>query len=365
MTDELKVGVVGCGVGRAHIRGYQALPDRYVVTAVCDIDENKANLVAKEYGVPQVFTDINDVCALGELDVIDICTPPLDHYKQILQVLAAGKHAICEKPLVGSLLEIDRLKQAEQESGKWIVPIFQYRFGKGIQKLKMLVDQGLAGRPYLSTVEVAWRRRANYYAGPWRGRWATELGGTLLNHAIHALDMLCFIGGPVQSVFARIATLVNPVEVEDCASVSFQMANGSLATLSVTLGSNPEISRHRFCFSNLTAESNTDPYANSEDPWTFNGDTPEINQQISTALAHFNTTPSGFEGLFTQFSDALRTGGMPPITLEDARSIFQTITAMYYSAQTRQVVELPLHANHPKYTGWLPSITSLNPAAVL
>jgi predicted dehydrogenase len=355
MINELKVGVVGCGVGRAHIRGYQALPGRYAVIAVCDLDGYKASQVAKEYGVPRVFTDLKDLCALQELDVIDICTPPLEHYSQICQVLAAGKHVICEKPLVGSLLEIDRLKLAEQQSGKRIVPIFQYRFGKGIQKLKMLVDNGLAGRPYLSSVEVAWRRRANYYSGPWRGRWATELGGTLLNHAIHALDMLCFINGPVHSVFARTATLVNPVEVEDCASVSFEMANGSLATLSVTLGSNPEISRHRFCFSNLTAESNTDPYANSEDPWTFNGDSAEDNQRISNALAHFSPKPSGFEGLFKQFSDSLQDGGEPPVTLEDARNILQTITAMYYSAQTHQAVELPLPEDHPKYAGWLPS----------
>jgi predicted dehydrogenase len=335
-----------------------------VVIAVCDLDESKANQVAKEYAIPQVFTDIKGLCALEDLDVIDICTPPLEHFSQICQVLAAGKHVICEKPLVGSLLEVDRLKLAEQQSGKRIVPIFQYRFGKGIQKLKMLVDQGLAGQLYLSTVEVAWRRRANYYSGPWRGRWATELGGTLLNHAIHALDMLCFIAGPVRSVFARTATLVNPVEVEDCASVSFEMANGSLATLSVTLGSTPEISRHRFCFSSLSAESNTDPYANSEDPWIFSGDSPEDNQQITGALTRFRTNPSGFEGLFGQFSDALREGGEPPVTLEDARIVLQTITAMYYSAQTGQVVELPLNESHPYYAGWLPSETSMpHPAA--
>ncbi len=161
--------------------------------------------------------------------------------------------------------------QAEKQSGRRLMPILQYRFGQGIQKLKMLADEGVTGQPYLSTAEVAWRRGADYYAVPWRGKWATELGGTLLSHAIHALDLLVFIAGPVDNVYARTATLVNPIEVEDCASISFAMANGSLASLSVTMGSTPEITRHRFCFSSLTAESDTRPYTSSDDPWTSMG----------------------------------------------------------------------------------------------
>src|SRR5439155_21418471 len=161
-------------------------------------------------------------------------------------VLAAGKHAVCEKPLVSSLREVDELVRAEARSGKRIMPIFQYRFGHGLQKLKLLIAEGLAGTAYLATVETAWRRRAAYYAVPWRGKWATELGGALLGHAIHAHDMLCYVLGPVKSVFARTTTRVNPIEVEDTAAIVLEMANGALASLSVTLGSPAEISRHRF-----------------------------------------------------------------------------------------------------------------------
>ena len=234
------------------------------------------------------------------------------------------------------------------------MPILQYRFGQGLQKLKLLVDEGVAGRPYLSTVEVAWSRGADYYAVPWRGKWATELGGTLLSHAIHALDMLCFIAGPVRNVFARTATLVNPIEVEDCASISFAMANGSLASFSVTMGSTPEITRHRFCFSCLTAESNTSPYTSSDDPWTFSGIDSETNQQITNTLASFVPGQSGFIGQFKLFYDALSSGGELPVTMLDAQSLMQILTAMYASAQTGQPVDLPLSNNHPMYAGWTP-----------
>jgi predicted dehydrogenase len=151
--------------------------------------------------------------------------------------------------LVSSVREVDELARAEAASGRRVMPIFQYRFGHGLQKLKLLVEEGVAGKAYLATVETAWRRRPEYYAVPWRGRWATERGGTLLSHAIHTHDMLCYVLGPPRRVFAYTTTRVNAVEVEDCAAIALEMADGSMASLGVTLGSAQEISRHRFSFS--------------------------------------------------------------------------------------------------------------------
>jgi predicted dehydrogenase len=166
--------------------------------------------------------------------------------------------------------------------------------------------------------------------------------------------MLCYVAGPIKRVFARTATRVNQIEVEDCASVALEMADGSLASLAATLGSPAEITRHRFCFSGLVAESNTRPYSNSGDPWVFTGDTPELEAEITAALERFERLPEGFAGQFYRFSHALQTGGEPPVTLADARAALELITAMYYSAQTGENVELPIGADHPKYGSWLP-----------
>jgi predicted dehydrogenase len=87
-----------------------------------------------------------------------------------LQVLESGKHVILEKPVAGSLKQVDDLIRAEEQSGRRVMPIFQYRFGQGAQKLKMLIERGLAGRCYLTTVETAWRRKPAYYEVPWRGK---------------------------------------------------------------------------------------------------------------------------------------------------------------------------------------------------
>jgi predicted dehydrogenase len=322
---------------------------------VCDIDAARARPVAQEHGIDRVITDLSELLRLDELDVVDLCTPPHLHFEQIQQVLEAGKHAICEKPLVSSLREVDELARVEASSGRRIMPIFQYRFGHGMQKLKLLIAEGVAGTAYLATVDTSWRRRPEYYDVPWRGKWATERGGALLSHAIHNHDLLCYVLGPPRRVFAYATTRVNAIEVEDCAAVALEMADGSAAALGVTLGSAPEISRHRFSFSNLVAESNTRPYTNSGDPWTFVGDTPEASERIEATLAGFVPLPEHYAGQFYRFYDALRHGGELPVTLADARLSIELITGMYYSAETKQSVALPIGSDHPRYASWLPA----------
>lgn len=354
MADLLRVGVVGSGIGKSHIEAYRALPDRFIVAALCDIDIARAQPIADEFQLGSVAGDFDALCRRDDLDIIDICTPSYLHASMSLQALAAGKHVVCEKPVAGSLKEVDALLAAEAKAGKRLMPVYQYRFGNGAQKLKFLIEQGVAGKAYLTTVETAWRRRPPYYAVPWRGKWRTELGGALVTLAIHAHDLLYYLLGPVRSVFARTATLVNPIETEDTAAASLAMADGSLCTLAVTTGSAHELSRHRFCFGNLVAESNTQPYHNTFEPWTFSGDSPAVDEQIRETLARFEPQPERFVGQFYRFSQALRAGQPMPVTLEDARASLELITACYDSARHGRPVALPLSHDHPYYAGWQP-----------
>ena len=353
----LRVAVVGGGIGHLHITAYKILAATFDLVAICDIDEAKAQELADEYGIPNVVTDFAALCQM-ELDVIDICTPPHLHRQQIAEALRHGKHVICEKPLVASLRDIDELAQISAETERQVMPIFQYRFGHGLQKLKHLVDEQVTGPAYVATVETHWRRGADYYAVPWRGKWQTELGGVLVTHAVHAHDMLGYILGPIQSVFARTATRLHDIEVEDCASISLQMADGSLASLSATVGSAKEITRHRFCFGNLSAESHTAPYANPSDPWQFDGDSPDHDAAIAATLANFTPLPEGYVGQFYRFHQALQHGHPPPVTLADARASLELLTAIYTSVETGAAVSLPIESSHPKYGGWIPESES-------
>ena len=354
MSERLRVAVVGLGVGLQHVGAWRELSDRFELAAVCDVNEKLARLVAEKLHVPRVETRFEALLSGPDApDVVDVCTPPHLHLEMSAAALRAGRHVVCEKPLVPSLAACDELARIEAESSARLMPIFQYRFGTGLQKLLHLVERGLTGRAYLSTVETAWLRGSDYYAVGWRGRWQTELGGVMTTHAIHAHDILCSVIGPVKSVFARTATRVNPIETEDCAAASLLMADGSLATLSATLGSRPEISRLRFCFENLTAESSLSPYQPSFDPWTFTAANEDVQSGIDAALRDFPAGHQLYAGQFERLHQALVSGGELPVTLADARAALELLTAIYHSSQTGAPVDLPIGPSHPRFGGWL------------
>lgn len=353
MDQKLRVGVAGSGIGRAHISSFQTLPDLFEVAAIAGKDE-RTRAAAEQFGIARVSGDFADLCQMPDLDVIDICTPSFLHYEQTIQALEAGKHVILEKPACGSLWEWDRLVEVEARSGRRIMPIFQNRMGQAAQKLRFLVKEGVAGRAYLTTAETAWRRRWDYYNGTWHGKWASELGGALVTLGIHAHDVVTSIVGPAQNVFARVATRVNPVESEDCFSASLEMADGSLATFALTVGSVEQVTRLRFVFENLVAESHNSAYRSTSEPWKIYPDTPEAGAAIDAALQRFHPQPEGFAGQFVGFSEALCSGSAFPVTMADARQALELLTAFFWSARTRQAVDLPIPPDHPYYRGWLP-----------
>jgi len=262
----LSVAIVGCGIGRAHIQGYLRHPEKFRIVALSDVDERRLAAVGDEFTIGRRTTSVDEILRMDDVDIVDICTPPALHVMQVLAALDAGKEVVCEKPLAGSLADMDRVIAAEQRAPGRVLPVFQYRFGDGVQKAKRIIELGIAGKPYLAAVETAWRRTPEYYATAWRQRSDTALGGVLLSQAIHSHDLLTYLMGPVASVFSRTATRVNPVEVEDCATASLVMQNGALASLAATLGSHKEISRLRLCLEHVTFESSLAPYAPGDDP---------------------------------------------------------------------------------------------------
>ena len=339
MSEQVRgVAVVGLGVGRAHLWAWKRVPEHFRVTAVCDHDEQRRAATAERFPDAFAAADLDELLGRDDVDVIDLCTPPALHLDQITRALRAGHDVVCEKPVVGTAEEIDELLELERETGHRVMPVFQYRYGHGLQKLRHLVDAGLTGSLHTATIEVSWLRGKEYYAAPWRGTVAGELGGVLLTHAVHALDMLTYVAGPVTAVSARTATRVNDVETEDCAAVTMELEDGALATLSATLGSLVEITRHRLCFERLTAQSNTEPYTNSSDPWTFTSS--DGSDAIDAALESFVPRHENFLGQFERLGEAWRDGTELPVTLADARRAIAAVNAMYESATTRREVQL-------------------------
>jgi predicted dehydrogenase len=317
--------VIGLGIGTEHVRAMRRLPDRFQVRAVCDPDATRSGAVAERIGAD--VQSIDDILRRDDIEVVALCTPPHLHREQVEAVLAAGKHAVCEKPLAGSIADLDAIEQAEAASAGVVMPVFNYRYGHGLQKLKLLVDRGLTGRLYTASMVLAWRRTAAYYAVPWRGKRATELGGILLSHAVHGLDAFLYLLGPPSDVVARTATLVNDIETEDTAAAILGYPDGALVTVNATLGSFEEMSQHRFAFERVSAASGTEPYTFTDDPWSFVHESDEI----AGALASYEPRRDGWTGQYERFADSLDAGERPPVTIDDARAVIELVIRMYES----------------------------------
>ncbi|MBN3849604.1 Gfo/Idh/MocA family oxidoreductase [Paraburkholderia sp. Ac-20342] len=353
----LNAAIVGCGwVADWHIDdGLAHLKDRFRVLVSCDKDIERARSFALKHDVPRVSGDLEQVLAMPDVDVVIICTPPSLHYPMIMACLKHGKHVVCEKPFVASLAEVDAVIEAEKVSSARVMPIFQYRFGDGLAKVRHVIQSGLAGRHFVSSIDTAKRRDADYYQVAWRGKFATELGGVLLTQSIHIHDVLMWLIGPVKAAACFKTTRVNPIEVEDCAVASLQMLDGSLASLSATLGSARQVTRLRLCFENVTFEKvgyDENSSRPGDDPWTVIPRKPELQDAIEKKMAELSPASKWFARQYELFHDALESGASFPVTLSDARASIELVTALFMSNDTHTVVDFPIGPSHPKYHGW-------------
>ena len=353
MSAPYNVAIVGAGIGREHSDGYAELPNLFNLKTICDLNADRASLVAERSGA-KVEINFEKVLNDPKIDIIDICLPPVLHYGAVEKALRSGKHVICEKPLATSVADADRLIKLALETEKRVFPIFQYRYGLAISRIRALINSGLTGKPLIATLETHWSRNAEYYSVGWRGTWAGEQGGAILGHAIHIHDLLSFIFGPIHSVSAYVATRVNTIEVEDCAALSIQMVNGALVTSSTTLGAAKDTSRLKFCFEGLTMESATLPYNPADGHWTFTARAPLKQSKVDACVKSITLARPSFAGFFEAVSQALQGDDSRTVMLEEAKQSLELVTAIYASARTNMPVTLPISKTHPLYEGWLP-----------
>ncbi|MGV6847994.1 MAG: Gfo/Idh/MocA family protein [Marinibacterium sp.] len=344
-----RVAILGAGIGAEHLTGYLVLPDRFEVAAICDIDRSRAQALADRAGAA-VLSDMEAVLTDPAIDIVDICLPPSLHAPVAERALRAGKHVICEKPVAGSPAEAHRLAGIARAAGRRAFPVFQYRFGRAFYALQALRGAALSGAPRAGSLETHWNRGAEYYANPWRGTWAHEMGGAVLSHAIHAHDLIRFAFGPVSGLSAMLGTLVNPIETEDCAAIAMRTQTGALVTSSITLGAADDTSRLRLVFEHLTAESGAVPYAPGQADWTFRARDPARQAEIDAVLRGLDPDQrQGFAGLFAAIADDLSNGGTAAPSWEDAAASVEFAAAVYRAHRTGRAVILPLDPEAAEY----------------
>lgn len=216
----MKIAIVGVGViGRVHLK---ALLQRGTPpTAICDIDEGRARAVAAEFSLDaEIFTDYGALLDAAP-EVVHICTPHHLHADMVVAALARDIHVLCEKPLCIRASDIPRIERAERESRALLGVCHQNRYNPANRFVKnYLKDKHVLA----ASATVAWHRDAKYYnAAAWRGKWATEGGGVMINQALHTLDLMQWFLGFPETVTATTCNLSlgDVIEVEDTAVATF------------------------------------------------------------------------------------------------------------------------------------------------
>jgi len=223
--------IVGCGViSRTHAKAIAALPNAHLVTAVDVVPDKAQALTAQFGGEPE--TDLRRALSRPDVDVVSVCVPSGLHAEVGCLAAEAGKHVLVEKPIDITLPAADRLIAAGERAGVKLAVVSQHRFDAGVRQMKDIITSGRLGRLLVGDAFIKWYRTQAYYdSGDWRGTWALDGGGALMNQGVHYVDLLRWMMGPVKSIVARCRTAAHQIEVEDIATALLEFENGAVGLL--------------------------------------------------------------------------------------------------------------------------------------
>jgi len=296
-------------------------------------------------------------------EAVFICTPHPLHAEPAIAAAEAGVHVMIEKPMAASLADCDAMLRAAKKSGITISVMSQRRFYEPVQRMKMAIDAGKIGRPILGLfLMFSWRDQAYYQSDPWRGKWATEGGGVLVNQSPHQLDLLRWFMGDIKEISGRWANLNHPyIEVDDTAVATLKFKNGGLGSVVTSLSQKPglftKVHIHGATGSSVGVETDrgatfiagvskiAEPPLN--DLWTIPGEEHLLPEFQSADRARFQSIDpvAHYHALQIQeFLRAIRAGQLPAVTGEDGRAVVEIFSAIYESDRTGKSVALPLNS---------------------
>lgn len=314
------VCIVGYGsIGPIHASGISNSKNGNLY-AVCDINPAKIQLCQKQYKNIIGYDDFYEMLKDTNIDCVHICTPHYLHYEMINAALNAGKEVICEKPVTMNKADFDTL--FTHPSLDRLALVFQNRLNPCVETLKSLIEKNELGKILCARAFLAWQRTPEYYqADEWRGKWATEGGGVLINQAVHTLDLMSYLVGNIHSVKANMATyaLADTIEVEDTFSAYFKYHNGATGIFFVTnaYGTNnaPDVE--------LLFENGVARYR--DEKLYINDELVAHNNTTTGAKAYWGTTHENLVCNYYDHNTYFR--------LKDAQNTMYTMFAMYESAR--------------------------------
>jgi predicted dehydrogenase len=330
--ERRRVAIIGTGgIAGSHMDAWNHCKDRVERVAAVDIDKERVTAFAEKQGIPNAYTDI-DKMLREQPDLVHIATPPSLHAPQILQCLDAGAHVLCEKPLVGSLRQLDAIAEAEERTGRFCSSVVQWRFGSAGRQIRHLIDSGVFGRHTVTVCATTWYRSDAYYAVPWRGTWESEMGGVNMGQAIHLIDLMLWLNTPWQEV---TETLDHDIEVEDASLAMVRFEDRSLASVVSSVVSPRQETRLRLDFQQATAEVVT-LYRYKNEHWTV---TPVADTDLPEGAWPPSSDVIGGHGpQLDMMLDALDAGQRPPAGTAEIRGTIEFLSALYKSGLTGEPV---------------------------
>jgi UDP-N-acetyl-2-amino-2-deoxyglucuronate dehydrogenase len=357
---KLRTAIVGCGkVGHFHARALARLENSEFV-AVCSTSLDRATTLGRQYGV-RAFDNVEAMAEDAQVDVVCICTPHPQHASVAVAALKGGCHVLIEKPLASSLEDCDLILSCAEEHRRAVGVVCQRRFYPSAMRVRQAIDAGKIGRPVIgNVVMLGWRDRQYYESDPWRGSWAGEGGGVLVNQAPHQLDLLQWYMGDIDEVYGVWKNVNHDyIEVEDTAAAIVKFKNGAIANILVSNAQNPalygKVHVHGDNGASVGVQTDggamfiagvstiTEPPYN--DIWTIKGEEHMLADWKNEDAKQFSSADSLYVYHERQIDDFLTAVGnhtRPLIDGVDGRKTVELFTAIYRSKQKNAVIKFPL-----------------------
>lgn len=342
----LHFGVLGGGnISDTHIRAATEI-DGVKVSAVCGPNAEKVRRLAEAAGA-SAYCDTDAFLGHQPMDAVLIGSPSGLHAEHGIKAAERGLHVLVEKPIDITTERADALIAACEAARVKLGVFFQERASPDIKNLKRLIDSGELGKPILMSASIRWYRPPEYYkASRWRGTWALDGGGALMNQGIHTVDLLLWLFGDVSSVYGKAITALHDIEVEDTVIASLEFSCGAIGNLEATTSAYPGFARRiEMTWSQGTVVMENDRIRSANLLTQLDdvrGEASNSDDQRATSPAVSDTR--GHRAIIKDFIRAIASDGVPLCNGYQARRGVQLVNAIYESSRTG----LPVTVSVPK-----------------